>query len=678
MSPINLQLASAAVYRLLYEKDCDIQSVICSFVLLNFLDWGKLYFTSAQMSDLLRQNSSFQIPQAVVHEALLSKGRNYFTYDKKTKTFCKSTDCPESVIAELRELIDSTKKQNEVLVQKLAIFIAVKSNQSIEEIRYEDISNALSAYLIGKDSNGYSELISEFLITEDPASSYIKQVQSIKEGNIFLEGLSQEIIANDIQHNYNVPLTLYLETEILFHIYGLNGKDYSRIGNDFLSVVNEINAKAPKNKPIIILKFFPETYEDIEKYFAAAKDVVKTGRIHPSSGYAMRKIIDQCEHSYDVELLKDQFLEELKSKGITIDSDTNYRPYNQSLQALNLEDRTEIERLQNEFGEKWSDTEIEDALQLINYINVKRRTFRRDRGFLKIGHLLITGKGVTYAVANSLGKDESLRPRNGAQFVTSIERITNLLWMSLNKQLRFVEGLPSSMNVIVHAQTFISKKLEGKLHYLYEQLDKEPSTKIDSKTTSQLASRLYTTERAPECITSDTIESVTRILSLSSIDEYNSMIQAEHKQHIQLLEEVASLKKGHKEAENRISQYHEIKTKLETDNEELKKKLAQEEENKRKQQEEIDRYKATIDARNANEKAKKLRRARMWRIFWWIIVSILIVSAITPFIWLLCTKIQEPSFSWREYAWTFYSGVSQSLVATIIGVLVERRRRRNN
>lgn len=678
MAPINLQLASAAVYRLLYENECDIQSVICSFVLLNYLDWGKLYFTSAQMSDLLRHNSSFQIPQAVVQEALLSKGRNYFAYDKKTKTFCKSADCPESVIVELRELIDSTKVQNEMLVKKLAMFIAIKTNQSIEEEKYEDISNALSAYLIGKDTKDYSDLISEFLITEDPSSSYIKQVQSIKEGNIFLEGLSQEIIANDIHRNYNVPLTLYLETEILFHIYGFNGEEYSRIGNDFLNIVNEINTKGVKNKPIVKLKFFPETHEEIEKYFAAAKDIIKTGHIHPNSGSAMRRIVDQCEYTYDVELLKEKFFEELKKKGITIDSETNYKPYNQSLQALNLEDCKEIERLQNEFEEKWTDSEIESSLQLINYINSKRSSLRRDRGFLKIGHLLITGKGVTFAVANSIGKDESIRPRNGAQFVTSIERITNLLWMSLNKQLRFVEGLPSSMNVIVHAQTFISRKLEGKLHSLYDQLDKEPNSEIDSKTTSKLASSLYIIERAPENITAGSIESVSRILSLSSIDEYNNMIQAEHNQHVQLLEKVANLKKRQEESIECLRQYSEENVRLGIDNGELQRRVAEDEDIKRKQQEEIDNYKATIAARDAKDEAKKMRRAKIWRTLGWIIVGILIISAVTHFVCLIWTKIKDPSYSWSDYAWTFYSGIGQSLAAAIIGYFVGRKKEVTN
>lgn len=74
MSTINPQLASASVYRLLNQKDCDIQSVICSFVLLNILDLGPVSFSAAEMSDMLMKNSTFQIPPAVVREALLAKG----------------------------------------------------------------------------------------------------------------------------------------------------------------------------------------------------------------------------------------------------------------------------------------------------------------------------------------------------------------------------------------------------------------------------------------------------------------------------------------------------------------------------------------------------------------------------------------------------------------------------
>lgn len=673
MAPINQQLASAAVYRSLFEHDCDIQSVICSFVLLHYLEWKIVYFNSAQMSDLLMEKSGFQIPPAVVREALLSKGRKYFIYDSKTKTFCKSEDCPEKIIEDLKQLIETTKKQNEELIKGLSYFISTKTHIKIGEDKYVDISDALSAYLIGKDSNDYSELISEFLISEDPASDYIKQVQSIKEGNIFLEGLSQKIIATDIKQNYNIPLTLYLETEILFHICGLNGDEYTRIGNDFLKVINEINANSSKDKPIVKLKFFPETNDDIEKYFAAAKEVVKSGRIHPNSGSAMRYIVEHCEYTYDVELFKVKFFQELKSKGITIDSDTNYKPYSQHLQALNIEDHSEIERLQNTFEEKWSNNEIEDALKLINYINSKRSKVRRDRGFLKIGHLLITGKGVTFAVSNAIGKEESIRPHNGAPFVTSIERITNLLWMSLNKQLRLVDGLPSSMNVIVHAQTFIARKLEGKLHSLYVQLDKEPNN-IDPETTSQLATKLYTTERAPEYMTADSIESVSKLLSLSSIEEYHDMVQAEHKQHAQLLEEVASLQRGQKESEELIRKYSEVNNVLEADKEELQKKLLEEAELKQKQQELIDKYREETEARNAREETKRMHRAKMKRKICRIFALLLITGAVLTLLWLIWINFKDPTFSWKSSALTVGLGLIQSLAAAIVKRLMSRIR----
>lgn len=123
MFKINPQLASASVYRLLNKKDCDIQSVICSFVLLHHIEWGQPSFTSTRMSELLKDKSGFQIPSAVVQEALLAKGRQYFNYDKKSKSFIKNKDCPENIISDLKDLTEKTKSENENLIKEIARFI---------------------------------------------------------------------------------------------------------------------------------------------------------------------------------------------------------------------------------------------------------------------------------------------------------------------------------------------------------------------------------------------------------------------------------------------------------------------------------------------------------------------------------------------------------------------------
>ena len=154
------------------------------------------------------------------------------------------------------------------------------------------------------------------------------------------------------------------------------------------------------------------------------------------------------------------------------------------------------------------------------------------------------------------------------------------------------------------------------------------------------------------------------------------MMQAEHKQHVQLLEKVADLQKGQEESIKRIRQYSEENARLGTDKEELQRRVAEDEEIKRKQQEEIDNYKATIAARDAQDEAKKMRRAKRWRIFWWIVAGILIVSAVAHFGWLIWIKIKDPNYSWSDYAWTCYSGIGQSLAAALIGYFVGRKKKK--
>ncbi len=635
MTPVNSQLASAAVYRSLYEKNYDIQSVICPFVLYQYLEWGKLKFTSIEMSNRLRRESGFNIPSSVIQEALLSKGQFFFTYDKKDKTFCKADNCPEDTIKELRDLIELKKQENEDLINNLISYISKRNGKPISDYNYTDVSNSLSGFLLGTCDNIYSELISEFLISQNADSPSVRQLQSIKEGYIFLEGISQEIVNPDIYSNFNVPLTLYLETEILFHIGGLNGEDYAKIGNEFIETIKEINNKSKNSKPIIRLRFFPETEEEIKRYFSAAESIVSTGKMKQNSGTAMVTIVTKCKYKYEVEILRAQFMEDLKSKGIVIDSDTNYRPYNSDMQWLNIEDQKEINRMQNEFEEKWMQDEIADSLRLINYIHSKRSNVRRDRGYLKIGHLLISGKGVTFAVASSISQNEKIRTRNEAPFVASIERITNLLWLSLSKQLREGDSLPSSMDIIIHAQAFIHKELEGHIKVLYKQLNEEMKNgNFDEQTTSNLALNLYYASHKPENITQENITSVTHLLSLKSINDYNEMLKEKQSKHDELMNNLSRLQEEKENAEKKV---------IITENQ-------------------LQKYQKEI----AKGRLNSIMKIRRIRCVLRILCYFFLIGAAISILWAIYEIISQPNFSWKKSVISFIPGIVQSLIATLI------------
>lgn len=572
-------------------------------------------------------------------------------------------------------MFNKTKLDNEELIKKIAHFISAKTNKPVDESEYSKISNAVSEYLIdrGKNNDKYARLISEFLIKEGSDSPSSLQLQSIKEGNILLEGLAQDITSKNIQDNFNIPLTLYLETEILFHIGGLNGEEYKRIGDDFLNTVTEINSKASSKNPIIKLRYFSETYEEIERYFAAARAIVDKGQIHAESGSAMKFIVSKCKEVYDVDAMQGHLIEQLSKLGIKIDSDSNFRPYDDATKRLNLEGQDEIERLQNEFEEKWSSKEIENSLQLINYVNSKRKNVRRDRGYLKIGHLLITGKGVTFAVDSSLSKDNNIRPRNGAHFVTSIERITNYLWMSLNKNLISGSEIPSSMNVIVNAQIFISRKLEGKLHSLYEQLNLQSGDGlIDKETTSSIAARLYTTNQNPENITSETIESVSQVLSFESIKEYTEMVKRDHMEREKLEEQISELEQSKKQSEHQTKKVAEQNSILKTEKEELQQRVMEAEEISMRQEKEIEDYLATIRRFKDQERDSQIKRIKKTKLFWLIISIILFVGSFGIGLWLFIKYKSDSEFTWSRVLWAIYSGIGQSIIAAGLLFVVDK------
>lgn len=665
LNPINSQLASAAVYRLLHDKIGDIQSLISSFTLLHYIDWNQPNFEADSMSEHLNKESGFLIPSAVVREALISKGTDFFTYNKKDKTFSLSAACSEDFIKELKDLKEKVKQRNEILIKNLALFIASKKKTEIDEDKFGELSNQLNSFLKGKESSKFSEIMSEFLLAKNSDPSCIEQLQSIKEGNIFLEGLSQDITSKDIKNNFNPPLTLYLDTEILFHIEGLNGEKYQKLGAEFIDIVKQINEKF-KEKPLVRLRFFPETLDELTKYFNAAKEVVSSQRITPNSGVAMKYIYNQCKYPSDVEILKNKIIDNLGSKGISVDSDTNYKPYSDYKQKLNLEDTSEIERLQNEFEEKWSQEEISESLRLINYIHTKRQDIRKDRGYLKIKHLLITGKGVTFAVSSSLGKDETIRPQNGAPFVSSLNNISNLLWLALNKQLISGRTLPLSMSLVTNAQIFISRRLDGKLQSLYHELEAEIKSgqkSIDSSSTSKLAASLYLNRRNPEYITIETFDSVAGILSLNSLNEYKKMLEDEHNQHKNLIDQINLLKGDLKNSESEKNMHIAGNQKLLSENEFLKKKVEENQEIVFKQSQEIEKYRKAEEERtkkkNRNKLIKKLVVKELRNLF-------IILSVIFWMLFLLKYINNNPEFDYMKFGFEISMAIITSLLATVL------------
>lgn len=179
----------------------------------------------------------------------------------------------------------------------------------------EDFCN----YLLDEKDSKYKELFSLFVIKYE--HKYRELLISIKEGAILLEGLSY---CNQVELNkgWNENLTIYLDTEILFHAYGLNGKLYQDIFYDFYDLVNEINESLAFRKidKRIQMKIFESSYNEIESFFYVAQ-LIKDGKetVNPSKE-AMIRVVNECKDIASVIEMKDDFYQLLKELEIELDS----------------------------------------------------------------------------------------------------------------------------------------------------------------------------------------------------------------------------------------------------------------------------------------------------------------------------------------------------------------------
>ncbi len=116
------------------------------------------------------------------------------------------------------------------------------------------------------------------------------------------------------------PLTLFLDTEILFDIAGLNGTLFKALADDFLNLVNVAN----RERRMINLKYFLKVSDDIDQFYGRAERIV-SGHSDVNFSQAMIAIVDGCQTVSDVSDKKADLFRKLKTEyAICKDNKENY------------------------------------------------------------------------------------------------------------------------------------------------------------------------------------------------------------------------------------------------------------------------------------------------------------------------------------------------------------------
>ena len=504
MKPINEDnrlLASLAVFRELYNSEKDVYGIISVF-LADLIKFEKLYsFSLNEITSKLNTTFEFEIPDAVVRTSLgrlsfLEKQHGAYHVTDFSKINTETFD-------QKRQIIQSN---NETIIDNLFKFIETEKKVSLSEKDKEKVSHSFCCFLLDiNNGDEYVEYVTSFILKREADTEFKHQLNLIREGVILYSGIKYNNNINDLG-TWRTELTIFIDTEILFHIAGFNGELYQKLANDFLNYVREINQKAQKK--LIKLNYFEEVKDDIEAFFAKARHLIEGNEKPYPNVTAMVSIVNGCKTAADVLGKKSDFYTLLKSYSIEEDAFNDY--FNPDNHKYNIINQDIIDRVSKEI-----EKDAEPILKFLNYISIHRRE-ANSNNFENIRYLLLTGNSTTLKVAwNELMKDEGFVP-----LATHLSFLTNKFWFKLNKGFGKAT-LPTSFDIITKSQIILSKVLNDNVGAKYEELQNEfRKGKLTEEQAKARIIDLRNQVRKPEEIKNDTINDVLNAITEDSIEQF--------------------------------------------------------------------------------------------------------------------------------------------------------------
>lgn len=495
------RLASLAVFRELYNSKKDVYGVISEFLNDLITNKNMHQFHVTEITDQLNSIYDFEIPEAVVSTSL-----KRLDYVKKEHGKFIANPLPssrENTIGSIQKDITIFKNN---IIENLFRFIEQQKKNKLSDSEKILIVNSFCAFILD-DSNGkgYSEFISAFLINNKEDASFRKNINKIREGIILYSGLSYNNNLSQVG-SWKTELSIYLDTEILFHYAGFNGELYKSLFFDFFKYVKEINANASKR--LIKLLYFKEVEDEIVAFFNTAKHILEGKvQLNPKST-AMVSILNGCKDPSDVMDKQADFFLSLNNGGIKLEDSCDY--YTDENQEYNIIDQDTIEKISNDFQ-----SDILAPLCYLNYIHIHRNKSNYNN-FYNIKAILLTGKHMTL----NLSWHREIKPDGAVPLSTNLEWITNKFWYKLNKG--FGGGdLPKNFDILTKAQLLLSSILNKTVGDRFEEL--QHKYKNGDITEDQIKARIINLRdkvRNPEDIDENDIPAILDVITEDSLDDF--------------------------------------------------------------------------------------------------------------------------------------------------------------
>lgn len=478
-------LASYATFKELYKskKYKSPYQILSEFIRYVIASRHLPSFTSTKIQDLLTEEFGFHLPVAVIRTALRNIDEVGLEHQEYT---LKQNDVDSN--AYFLAAQQKSEDHRVSLMDALTKFIKLK-DVVLDEGRLEQ---ELIAFVLNEDgSEQYQKVIGEFILSNKDNPGITDALSTIQEGSILYTGLTYNISELG---SLKTHLTLFLDTEILFDIAGLNGELYRILADDFLKLVDSAN----RGGKLITLRYFSDAAVDIDSYYRQAEKVLE-GKGEVPLNHAMREIIKGCKDISDIADKKTDLYRKIQTDcGIREDDKKNY--YGACDHPYNLE----AETIQ---GFPYTDPANSEGFRFCSHINVLRKG-EETTDFFSSKFLFVTETRRVLEISRAIAEQR----RNTATgeiycgYAVSLSRITNLLWYKMNRGFGSAD-FPQNLDAVIKARIILSGYISQGVKITYEEIkEKYKKGELSQEQAAAYIVTLKGKSALPEELDSDNVE----------------------------------------------------------------------------------------------------------------------------------------------------------------------------
>lgn len=482
-------IASWALMRKLYNNETDLYVIISDFVRFTIFKNSLREFDVASITMYVNREFGIKLIDAVVKRAL----KKLHLQVAHGMYKCNPNDYSD--LAELSATIHETTAKSNDILDMLFEYVEKEQGQDLTTDVREELMSSFNLFMLDKKvKQKYNDYIACFIVSCKKNPVLEAQLTEIKEGVVLYSGLNYNAKTDNASKKWRDDISVYLDTEILFHMAGYNGETYKQIFDDFFNLVNEINADSinKTQKKRILLKYFTHTEYEYEIFFQRAEEIVKGNATLISSVTAMNSIVKGCKSPSDVAEKKVAFKTLLKTHGITCDEDNHY--YDLSDYRYNIESDMFIDKFTKDI-KKAKRKDVENSLITLSHIFVLRKG-KRSTCFEKTGFILLTDNFIT----RHLAWDEEIKGISGNVLCTDLYYFTDRLWCRLGKSFG-LNASPKAYDIISRAQIILSSRINASVATEYDELlAKYKNNEISKDEVLEVLSELRSKVMKPEDI----------------------------------------------------------------------------------------------------------------------------------------------------------------------------------